>query len=473
MQILLARIFHEKGHDVTVIYSDIIWPACEMTTFRTDKYRRLLVSFYNKHIEKLLEQTDLKVFKLSDLVKDYNSFDISSYDSSIYNEFIDSMMLRFYELGEIKENAHNIAYKKRLARATIISEKMGQSIFDLNPDFVIMGHGSYTTRAPARLTIENANINVVTIGRGKQKSTQKFVWNKPSDWWGIDEIWEKESDYLLDDLDTSVLNSYLDSRKNHSNDIMVYNFGDNEEQNKLIKDIGIDSNATTYVLFTNVLWDAASAKREIVFKNSLDWICCTIDYFKNNPEKGNLLIRIHPAESIIGTQQPIAKYIQNKYNNLPNNIKVIEPQTGINSWALYGIMDLGIVHTSTVGIELAMEGIPVICVSKTHYRDKGFTVDVKNKEEYFKYLNMEMYNDTYIDKIRKLSLKYSYFMFLRFQIPFPFFRPESHINIEGVYEKSFTDENLSIVEEVCDQIANNELIYLSKQSFDKLNKTNV
>ena len=111
-------------------------------------------------------------------------------------------------------------------------------------------------------------------------------------------------------------------------------------------------------------------------------------------------------------------------------------------------MDLGIVHTSTIGIELAMEGIPVICVSKTHYRDKGFTVDATTIEEYIDALDVKKYNQSYLDKIKKLSLKYSYFMFLRFQIPFPFFTPESHINIDGIRSQAFSKENISIVEEV-------------------------
>ena len=59
-------------------------------------------------------------------------------------------------------------------------------------------------------------------------------------------------------------------------------------------------------------------------------------------------------------------------------------------------------------------------------------------------------------------------MFLRFQIPFPFFTPESHINIDGIRSQAFSKENISIVEEVCDQIVENDLIYLSKKHFDKL-----
>ena len=45
--------------------------------------------------------------------------------------------------------------------------------------------------------------------------------------------------------------------------------------------------------------------------------------------------------------------------------------------------DLGIVHTTTSGMEMPLVNVPVVVVSNTHYRGKGFTIDVENKEDYF------------------------------------------------------------------------------------------
>ena len=47
------------------------------------------------------------------------------------------------------------------------------------------------------------------------------------------------------------------------------------------------------------------------------------------------------------------------------------------------IADLGLVHTSTIGMEMPLEGIPCAVVSKTHFRGRGFTIDVNTREEYF------------------------------------------------------------------------------------------
>ena len=46
----------------------------------------------------------------------------------------------------------------------------------------------------------------------------------------------------------------------------------------------------------------------------------------------------------------------------------------VNTYDLFEIADLGLVYTTTVGLEMAMSGVPVIVVGKTHYRGKGFTL---------------------------------------------------------------------------------------------------
>jgi hypothetical protein len=42
----------------------------------------------------------------------------------------------------------------------------------------------------------------------------------------------------------------------------------------------------------------------------------------------------------------------------------------INTYDIVEITDLGLVYTTTVGMEMAMEWRPVLCVGNTHYREK-------------------------------------------------------------------------------------------------------
>ncbi len=61
--------------------------------------------------------------------------------------------------------------------------------------------------------------------------------------------------------------------------------------------------------------------------------------------------------------------------SLPAHFRLIEAQDPINTYDLIELADLGMVYTTTTGMEMAMSGVPVIVAGQTHYRGKGFTLD--------------------------------------------------------------------------------------------------
>lgn len=194
---------------------------------------------------------------------------------------------------------------------------------------------------------------------------------------------------------------------------------------KIFKKIDFDPDKNLSGLFTNLLWDASLAEADIGFENQLEWIEYTINWFSENPKK-NLLVKVHPAEEIIGTKQTVLSFIKSKFPKLPPNIKILPSKSSLNTYDLYKIMDQGMVYTSTAGLEMAIEGIPVLVNAQTHYRGKGFTFDINNIEEYFE--NLEKLDGLKMDsKMKELANKYGFIHFFKRQIPFKFieFRKEN------------------------------------------------
>ena len=60
---------------------------------------------------------------------------------------------------------------------------------------------------------------------------------------------------------------------------------------------------------------------------------------------------------------------------LPEHIHLIKPKDKVNTYDIVEITEIGLVYTTTVGMEMAMSGIPAIVVGNTHYRGRGFTFD--------------------------------------------------------------------------------------------------
>jgi hypothetical protein len=81
-----------------------------------------------------------------------------------------------------------------------------------------------------------------------------------------------------------------------------------------------------------------------------------------------------------------------------------------------------LVYTTTVGLEMALQGLPVIVAGQTHYRNRGFTIDPDSWVRYYKLIgsvleNPEEYRLSH--KQVELAWRYAYCFFFKFPRPFP------------------------------------------------------
>jgi hypothetical protein len=174
------------------------------------------------------------------------------------------------------------------------------------------------------------------------------------------------------------------------------------------------------LLATNVLGDSLTLGRQIFSKTMAEWVSRTILYFIGRPDI-QLVIRIHPGE-ILTREYSMVDVVRQTLPELPEYIHVIHPEEKINTYDLIDISDLGLVYTTTVGLEMSLKGIPVIVSGHTHYRGRGFTYDPDSWVEYFKILS-SMLSDPKNHHLPKekidLAWKYAYHFFFTFPQPFP------------------------------------------------------
>lgn len=233
---------------------------------------------------------------------------------------------------------------------------------------------------------------------------------------------------------------------------MKYNFGSEESKTQTFERLQLDPDKPTFIAFTNVLWDAASAQREIVFSDPITWIIDTINWFADHPER-QLVVKIHPAEVVIGTNQPFSSIINHRIKELPSNVRIVEPHEKVNSWSIMSIADLGLVHTSTIGMEMPLENIPCAVVSRTHYRERGFTIDVNSKKEYFDLIENWNVDNYDLDEARTFARRYAYLLFERYQLPFKFFHEPQHTDVKCMnFDSVESLGNHPIMKLICNSI---------------------
>ena len=114
-------------------------------------------------------------------------------------------------------------------------------------------------------------------------------------------------------------------------------------------------------MFTNVPWDVGLNEFAGPFEGVIDWVYQTIEHFKDNKEI-DIWIKLHPAEvlSTSKSAKSVSDFVRGRYPQLPRNIHIIEPTLGINTYNLFQHIDVGVVLTGTLGLEMALDDIPVV-----------------------------------------------------------------------------------------------------------------
>jgi hypothetical protein len=184
--------------------------------------------------------------------------------------------------------------------------------------------------------------------------------------------------------------------------------------------LGLDGRPVV-LLAANVLGDSLTLGRNIFAESMSEWITRTVQFFANRPDV-QLVIRIHPGEKLVPQAKSMGMVVREALPELPSHIHVIGALDNVNTYDLIEIANLGLAYTTTVGVETAMNGIPVISCGETHYRGRGFTIDPNSWEEYFSTLQ-KVLSDLPAHRLTEeqtaKAWNYAYRFFFEYPRPFP------------------------------------------------------
>jgi hypothetical protein len=186
------------------------------------------------------------------------------------------------------------------------------------------------------------------------------------------------------------------------------------------KMLGLDDRPVI-MLAANVLGDSLTLGRNIFAESMTEWITRTVRFFANRPEV-QMAIRVHPGETLVPKAKSMGQVVRDALPSLPEHIHVIGAADKINTYDLIEIADVGLAYTTTVGLETAMNGRPVISCGQTHYRGRGFTFDPNSRDEYFAILEKVLADipaHRLNEKQIEFAWNYAYRFFFEYPRPFP------------------------------------------------------
>ncbi len=296
------------------------------------------------------------------------------------------------------------------------------------PDVIVIPNGSILEFGAVYQAARYLNVPAVSYEFGEQRQRIWLAQNGEVMRQETEDLWQARKNLPLSKEQLEQTKQLFAARQHAS---LWENFArrwqgvPSEGGEKVRLELGLDAPGSgkkrpVVLLATNVIGDSLTLGRQVFSDSMSEWLERTVRYFASKPD-AQFVIRIHPGE-LITTGPSVADIVRQTLPELPENIHLVPADAKINTYDLVEIADLGLAYTTTVGMEIAMSGLPVIVVGKTHYRNKGFTLDPDTWEAYFGLLDDVLAAPARYRLSRSqvdCAWNYAYRFFFEYPQPFP------------------------------------------------------
>lgn len=409
---LLGVTLAGKGHDVHLAY--LPYPSWHTQISRFDLRRH---DAYSRSV----------FLGLTPLVNSHSFLDLKSNGDSLPADLragVEEVTFKDvqYTLQVEEIDRQSDLYQLRLERNLQVARTALKWMQKNRPQVVLTPNGSILEMGVVFRVANHLEIPAITYEFGEQRG--KIWLSKDSEVMrqDTDDLWESCKDGQLSSMQSEQLKSLLASRQqghlweNFSRPWQnIPSSGGEQVRQQLVLD-----RRPIVLLAVNVIGDSLTLGRQLFSRNMTEWLEKTVQRFADRPEL-QLVVRIHPGEKY--TKGPsVAEVVRRILPTLPGNIHLVSADDPINTYDLIDIAAAGLVYTTTVGLEMAMRGLPVIVSGQTHYRAKGFTIDPMSWEEYNRLLDripQDLISLGPTEEQIAHAWKYAYCFFFLYPAPFP------------------------------------------------------
>lgn len=332
-----------------------------------------------------------------------------------------SAVLRY--LQGAKLNGNEFIVREYAFSALVCAEAARNAIDKIGPSRVFLSHGTYVDWGPALKTALAHKLPVIAWMASYLNARFYFrvVENQTKiDFHNLSQLgWEILKYAPLTPLQDAALDSFLESRYKEHNSF------DMKQLSQYLGNVShfrekyaLAGDKPVWGINAHINWDAVSDYSPMAHKSFDDWILDTMRVALEIPEV-QWLLKIHPAEAWDNPASGVQRLIEKNFPALPPHIRVIPAEEEISPLEFFELVDGGITVYGTSGLEMALQGKPVILAGEAHYGQKGFTYDGLTIESYRRLLRQAVSFKPLTDEQRRLARQYAYCFFIQRQVPLP------------------------------------------------------
>jgi len=348
-------------------------------------------------------------------------------------ELVRTSVLWFLSRGTLPENPLVLrTYRDFLVSAQVVADGFEAILDRLHPDRLVALNGRFFAEAILIALATRRGIGWTTYEKGMLADTLiTSVEGCASDVTMPERDVQDALRHPLTRGENSELDQYLAERRRGDATLDKPWSGSSEDASAVRRQLGFLEGRPLVAMFSNIAWDSAVAGKDLCFPSLGDWLDEGVRWAQLHPEI-DMVIRLHPAEVSVTnhlTLDRMADRIARLMPRLPTNVRVVQPTSGIDSYALMDEACAGLVYTSTVGLEMAAMGKPVVVAGASHYRGRGFTLDPQSADTYWETVTRVVAVGMAADvpeRTRERARRYAYAFFFRFHHPIHAVHEEGH-----------------------------------------------
>jgi hypothetical protein len=290
-------------------------------------------------------------------------------------------------------------------------------------DSVIIPNGSILEFGVFYRVAKYLGVPAVTIEFGEQRERMWLAQDDEVMRLDTSALWEARKSLELTVEELDALKELYQARRGGqiwANFSRQWQAGDSKGAAHVRGQLNLDREKPIALLCTNVVGDSLALGRQVFTSGMADWLAKTVRHFAQRQDV-QLIVRVHPGE-LLGAGHPSVDIVSSALPELPPHVILVPPESTVNTYDLIELANVGLVYTTTVGMEMAMSGVPVIVSGMTHYRGKGFTYDPETMAEYVAVVDQlirgpreQRFPREQID----LAWRYAYRFFFEFPFSFP------------------------------------------------------
>jgi hypothetical protein len=314
-------------------------------------------------------------------------------------------------------------YHLRLHRNTVAANAALDMLAGDRYDVVIIPNGSILEFGVFYRVAQHLGVPTVTIEFGEQRERMWLAQNDEVMRLDTSALWDAKGGFPLTETESEQLKTLYEARRGGrlwANFARQWQSGESKGAAEARSQLGLDPTRPLALLCTNVVGDSLALGRQVFTAGMADWLAKTVRHFAQRPEF-QIAVRVHPGE-LLGAGHPSVDIVRSVVPEMPPHVVVIPPESKINTYDLIELAHIGLVYTTTVGLEMSMSGVPVVVSGRTHYRAKGFTFDPETLPEYLATVDQLLrrpLGERIPQEQVQLAWNYAYRFFFEYPFPFP------------------------------------------------------